>query len=71
MSDYLTDEEVRDYLRAVIAKCGGQASFARQFGLKPQYVSSSLDTRFPISRDVLRALGITKKVIYQTKSDQE
>lgn len=60
----LTETEVRMLLRGACRRAGSQDAWARQAGLSPQHVSDVLLGRRGPAGQVLRALGLARRVRY-------
>lgn len=59
--------ELRDVLQKLLdetVRAGGQGTWAKQFGLSPQYVSDVLNGRRDPGAGILIALGLQKIVTY-------
>ena len=57
-----TETDVRTLLRGACRRAGSQDAWARQTGLSPQHVSDVLLGRREPAGQVLRALGLARKV---------
>lgn len=58
----LTEGDVRTLLRGACRRAGSQDAWARQTGLSPQHVSDVLLGRREPAGQVLRALGLSRRV---------
>jgi DNA-binding phage protein len=56
----LDDKDVRVLLRAAIEREGSISAFARRHGLERSQLNNMLNERRPLSRPVLKALGLRK-----------
>jgi DNA-binding phage protein len=56
----LDDKDVRLLLRAAIKREGSISAFARRHGLERSQLNNMLNERRPVSRVVLKALGLRK-----------
>jgi DNA-binding phage protein len=56
----LDDKDVRVLLRAAIEREGSISAFARRHGLERSQLNNMLNERRPVSRPVLKALGLRK-----------
>ena len=59
MSELLDDEAVRALLKEECASVGGQAAFARKYGLSPAFVSQTITGKVAPSEGIVSALGLT------------
>lgn len=66
----LTEEELIDRLRTVVAQAGSQKDFAQQHGLSEQYLSDVLRGRREPGQKILEALGVERVVGYREKGDR-
>lgn len=57
----MTVEEVRERLRARIAETGGQAAFAREYGVSTVYLQDAVTGRRSPGPAILAALGLEKE----------
>ncbi len=60
----LTEAEVRALLRGACRRAGSQDAWARRTGLSPQHVSDVLLGRREPAGQILRALGLSRRVRY-------
>ena len=60
----LTEGDVRTLLRGACRRAGSQDAWARRTGLSPQHVSDVLLGRREPAGQVLRALGLSRRVRY-------
>jgi hypothetical protein len=65
----LTEQDIRDRLRAAIKQAGSQAAFARQHNISLQYINDVMNGRRDMGQKILDALGIEKIVTYRERSD--
>lgn len=63
----LTEQDIRDRLRAAIEKAGSQAAFARQHDISLQYVNDVVNGRRDIGQKILDAIGVERVVTYREK----
>lgn len=61
----LTEQEVRERLRAAIADAGGQRAFASAHDFTVAYVNDVVHGRRALADRILAAIGVERKVIYQ------
>lgn len=70
----LTEQEVRDRLRAAVEAAGGQRAFAEAHNLTPAYVNDVLHGRRALADRILAAIGVERKttyrVTYQDRKEQ-
>lgn len=66
-SPFMTEEDMYKLIDRQIDLAGGQAAFARNFGLSPQYVNDLVQRRRHPGGKVAEALGFEKVVYYVRK----
>lgn len=61
----LTEQDVRDRLRAAVTAAGGQRRFAEAHGFTPAYVNDVLHGKRALADRILAAIGVKRTTIYQ------
>ncbi len=61
----LTEDDVRERLRAAIDAAGSQQEFARRMGISAQYINDVVRGRREPGQKILDALGIERVVSYR------
>lgn len=64
----LTEQEVRERLRAAVEEAGGQRAFAAAHGFTPAYINDVVRGRRALADRILATLGIERVVVYREKS---
>lgn len=67
MAEYLTEEQVREILRAKIGYGYSRADMAREAGVHLSFVSVVLSGRKPPSGKLLDLAGVEKVTLYRRK----
>lgn len=63
----LSEDDIRERLRAAIAAAGSQQAFARQCGISAQYINDVVRGRREPGHKILDALGLERIVTYREK----
>lgn len=61
----MTEQEVRERLRAAIQEAGGQRRFAEAHGFSIAYVNDVIRGKRDLAARILAVIGVERKVIYQ------
>lgn len=65
----ITEDEVRERLRAAVRAAGTQSAYAEQIGASEQYVSDVLRGARRPGQRILRALRLRKRTVYGAEDD--
>ena len=63
----MTEDEVRERLRAAIEAAGGQQSFAKAHGFTPAYINDVVHGRRALADRILMAIGIKRVISFETR----
>lgn len=66
----LTEQEVLDRLRAVVAAAGSQKAYADRIGVSQSYLSDVLIGNRAPGEKILTALGLEAVIMYQKSQDR-
>jgi transcriptional regulator with XRE-family HTH domain len=61
----LSEQDIRERLRAAVAAAGSQQAFARQCDISAQYINDVLRGRREPGQKILTALGVERVVTYR------
>lgn len=67
----ITLEEVRARLQAAVDTVGTRKEWAELHDISPSYVTEVLNGIRPPGDKILRALGLTRRLVYGTEDRQE
>lgn len=67
----LSEDDVRERLRAAIREAGSQKAYAEQHKLSEAYISDVLRGRREPARKILEALGLVRVVGYVAAEDRQ
>lgn len=64
MTAIITEEDVRDRLRRACEAAGGRQQWSDAYEVSPQYVGDVLRGQRKPGEKILRALGLTRRMVY-------
>jgi hypothetical protein len=63
----LTEQDVRERLRAAVEAAGGQRAFAAAHGFTPAYINDVLHGRRGLADRILAVIGVERATVYREK----
>lgn len=67
----ITEEDVKALLRAACEAAGGRQSWGETHGISPQYIGDVLRGDRRPGNKILRALGLTRRMVYGPEAETE